>query len=259
MWRAMFLRKGGRMGQSIKLHGIVLNKTDYKDNDRILTLFSPEKGKMTVSARGVKKQNSKLRSGSELFAFGNYVLNETKGRFTVTAYDSVDPFTELRDDFDRLAFGTLMLKITDKTALNGEGDPELFSLLIRSLDKLRTDDIPPSFVSSVFLLRLCSLAGYEPVLDRCVSCGEKDGLIFLSPPLGGTVCKNCANNGHFAVSGACLYSFKRIISAEFEDVFLFKPTDAQRKELFRAAAAYTAYFFDEKIKILDYISKYNLI
>lgn len=247
------------MGQSIKVHGIVLNKTDYRDNDRILTLFSPEMGKLTVSAKGVKKQNSKLRAGSELFAFGAYVLNETKGRYTVTAYDSVEPFVELRDDFDRLAFGTLMLKITDETALHGEEEPELFSLLVRSLDKLREENIPPSFTASVFLLRLCTLTGYEPVLDRCVSCGEKNELLFLSPALGGTVCKTCTNSEHFAVSGACLYSFRRIISSDFDDVFLFKPTESQRKELFRAAAAYTSYFFDEKIKILDYISKYNLI
>lgn len=247
------------MGQSIKVHGIVLNKTDYRDNDRILTLFSPEMGKLTVLAKGVKKQNSKLRAGSELFAFGAYVLNETKGRFTVTAYDSIDPFHELRDGFDRLAFGTLMLKVTDKTAVCGEEDPELFALLIRSLDKLRENSISPAYAASVFLLRLCSLAGYEPILDRCVSCGEKNGLIFLSPALGGTVCGACTDNAHFAFSGACLYSFKRIISSDFEDVFLFKPTEAQKKELFRNVAAYAAYFFDEKVKILDYISKYNLI
>lgn len=247
------------MGQSIKIHGIVLNKTDYKDNDRILTLLSPEKGKITVSAKGVKKQNSKLRAGSELFAFGAYVLNETRGRFTVTAYDAIDSFHELRDGFDRLAFGTLMLKVTDKTAICGEEDPDLFALLIRSLDKLRENSVSPTFAASVFLLRLCSLAGYEPILDRCASCGEKNGLTFLSPALGGTVCSACTNNAHFAFSGACLYSFKRIISSDFEDVFLFKPTEAQRKELFRNAAAYAAYFFDEKVKILDYISKYNLI
>ena len=61
------------MGEQIKIQAIVLNKVDYKDNDRVLTLFSPQKGRVTVSCKGVKKQNSKLRAGSELFAFGTYI------------------------------------------------------------------------------------------------------------------------------------------------------------------------------------------
>ena len=48
------------MGEAVKLQAIVLNRVDYKESDRILTLLSPEKGKLTVSARGVKKQASKL-------------------------------------------------------------------------------------------------------------------------------------------------------------------------------------------------------
>lgn len=54
------------MGEAVKLQAIVLNRVDYKESDRILTLLSPEKGKLTVSARGVKKQASKLRAGTEL-------------------------------------------------------------------------------------------------------------------------------------------------------------------------------------------------
>lgn len=245
------------MGESIKIRGIVLNKTDYKDSDRILTLFSPEKGKITVSSKGVKKQNSKLRAGSELFAFGYYVLNETRGRFTVTGYDSVESFHELREDFDRLAFGTLMLKITEKSVF--ESDGEIFSLLIRSLDKLRNTKLSPTFVSAVFLLKLCSLNGYEPFAEKCVLCGNVEGLIYLSPSLGGFCCTDCKTEGHIPVTGGCFYYVKHIIKSDFDGAFLLKPNEKQAKELFVAISKYTAYFFDERIKILDYILKYNLV
>lgn len=245
------------MGQNIKIRGIVLSKTDYKDSDRILTLFSPEKGKITASAKGVKKQNSKLRAGSELFAFGYYILNETRGRYTVTGYDSIDSFHELREDFDRLAFATLMLKITEKSVF--ESDGEIFSLLIRSLDKLRSGNLSPTFVSAVFLLKLCSLNGYEIFCDKCVLCEKKEDLIFLSPDLGGFCCTNCKTEGSIPVTGGCFYYVKHIIASDFESSFLLKPTEKQAKELFISVSRYTAYFFDERIKILDYISKYNLV
>ena len=145
------------MGEQIKTQAIVLNKVDFKDNDRVLTLFSAQNGKITVSCKGVKKQNSKLRASSEVFAFGTYVLAESKGRYTVTGYDSVDSFFELREDFDKLTLGVLFLKICEKSISQGEENYELFSLLINCLHKLREPNVKPGFVASVFLLNMLPL------------------------------------------------------------------------------------------------------
>ena len=145
------------MGEQIKTQAIVLNKVDFKDNDRVLTLFSAQNGKITVSCKGVKKQNSKLRASSEVFAFGTYVLAESKGRYTVTGYDSIDSFFELREDFDKLTLGVLFLKICEKSISQGEENYELFSLLINCLHKLRETNVKPGFVASVFLFKYASI------------------------------------------------------------------------------------------------------
>ncbi len=244
----------------LKTTGIVISKVDFKENDRILTLFSPEKGKMTVTAKGVKKQNSKLRAGSEVFAFGSYVLNETRGRYTVTGYDSIDSFHELREDFDRLSAGALLLNICNRAILPDEEQVELFTLLIRCLDKLRNKNIPIGLTVSTFLIRFCTVFGYAINTGNCTKCGGKDDIIAISPRAGGVVCKNCAGDfEHFTVSGACIYYLKSILNKDFEDIFLLKPTEKQQKELYRCACNYTAYFFDERIKIMEYIAKYDLV
>lgn len=247
------------MGEQIKIQAIVLNKVDYKDNDRVLTLFSPQKGRVTVSCKGVKKQNSKLRAGSELFAFGTYILSETRGRYTVTGYDSIDSFHELREDFDRLSLSVLLLKISEKAIAPDEGDNELFSLLINSLHKLRDKNIDAGFTVSVFLLRFCSVFGYQPDLSECVKCGKKEDLVCLSPASGGVACLNCNDTEHTVITGGCLYYMRKICEGDYEDAFLYTPTEKQVKELYRVSCYYTAYFFDEKIRIMDYISKYNLV
>ena len=96
------------MGETIRMQAIVLNKTDYRDSDRILTLFAPDKGKLTASAKGVKKQNAKNRAAGEVFAFVTFLLADTRGRYTGTGFDSIDSFHELREDFDRLAAASLL-------------------------------------------------------------------------------------------------------------------------------------------------------
>ena len=247
------------MGEQIKTQAIVLNKVDFKDNDRVLTLFSAQKGKITASCKGVKKQNSKLRPSSEVFAFGTYILAESKGRYTVTGYDSIDSFFELRDDFDRLTLGVLFLKICEKSISQGEGNYELFSLLINCLHKLREPSVAPGFVASVFLFKYACVMGYQPEITNCAKCSNNSDLLFFSASAGGVLCKNCNETEHMAITGGCLKYIQKICYGDFEDVFLFSPSQKQIKELFLASSYYTAYFFDEKLKIMDYINKYQIV
>ena len=68
----------------IKTEGIVLRATDYKENDKLLTLFTPSLGKITAGIRGVKKAKAKLNFAAQPFAFCEYILAERGGRYTVT-------------------------------------------------------------------------------------------------------------------------------------------------------------------------------
>lgn len=254
-----FKGTGRKLGEAVKLQAIVLNKVDYKESDRILTLFSPEKGRLTASARGVKKPASKLRAGTELFAFGTYVLNETRGRFTVTAFDCIHSFHELREEFDRLSAAALLLKLCERTAAENEPAPELFALLLRCLDKLRDAAYPPAMVLSVFLLRFCAIIGYMPQLDYCSRCGGEDNLFYLEPAAGGICCAACTAGEHTVITGGCLFYMRRILSGGVSDAFLLKPTAKQAKELYLAVCGYASYFFDGKLKIMDYLAKYDLL
>lgn len=247
------------MGEAIRVRAIVLAKTDYKENDRILTIFSPSHGRLTVTARGVKKQNAKLRAGSEVFAFGTFLLDKTRGRYTVTGFDSVDPFTELRENFDRLSAGALLLRMTERSIEEDEPSPQLFSLLLRCLDKLRDEKIPCGMVLSVFMIKFCILAGYQPELDRCALCGKQEDLVCLSPAAGGTVCLPCAPDAHKSISKACLFYLRALVQKNFDELWNIRPSAQQLQELYRVCCFYTAWFFDEKIGLMEYMNKYHLI
>ena len=69
---------------SHKVLGVVTRAVNYRDHDRILTLVTRERGKLTATARGCRKPQSKLLTAASPFCYGEYVLNERNGRFYVS-------------------------------------------------------------------------------------------------------------------------------------------------------------------------------
>lgn len=84
---------------------IVLRAVNYRDNDRMLTLFSPTKGRIEALARGCRKPRSPLLNAAELFALGDFELYTKNGRATVTSFNAIETFYPLRQDYDRLTAG----------------------------------------------------------------------------------------------------------------------------------------------------------
>ena len=97
----------------ITCQAIVLRHADYREHDRMLTLFSPTLGRVEALCRGCKKIGSPLLACSEFFAFGEYVLYTGKGRMTVTSCNLTESFYPLRSDWDKLKYATYMLSVCE--------------------------------------------------------------------------------------------------------------------------------------------------
>ena len=83
----------------ITTQAIVLHTADYRDNDRMLSLLTPEHGQLDALCRGCKKPQSPLMSAAQAFSYGEYVLYQAKGRMTVTSFQLIDSFYALREDY----------------------------------------------------------------------------------------------------------------------------------------------------------------
>lgn len=173
---------------------IVLRQADYRENDRVLSLLTPLRGKVDVLARGCRKPKSPLLAACQLFTLGEYTLYKGKGHETITACLVEDSFYPLREDFDRLSYGAIMLAAADAAAQPEEPQEHLMLLLTRSLHRLSYTDMPPQDVTAAFLLHYAALQGYKPRLNHCVSCGrplDAAEKAWLDPLHGGLVCRGC--------------------------------------------------------------------
>ena len=152
---------------------LVLRQVDYKESDKILTLFTQEQGKLTASARGCRKKGSALAAPCQLLAWSEMVLSDYQGRWTVKEASTERLFQGVRDDLERLALGCYFAEVAELLAVEGVASSELLSLILNSLHALdKMKEKPLALVKAAFELKAMCLSGYEPLLDGCAVCGR---------------------------------------------------------------------------------------
>lgn len=158
----------------LTIQGLVLRVTDYNDRDALLTLLTPDHGKLTVKARGLRRKNSPLVAPCQLLALGEFTLFEYRGTYSINEAHSVELFQGLRRDLCRLSLGTYFAQAADVLAQEDLPNPELLSLTLNCLYALDKLALPENQVKAVFELRAACLSGYTPDLMGCHSCGNQN-------------------------------------------------------------------------------------
>ncbi|MCR4875616.1 MAG: DNA repair protein RecO [Clostridiales bacterium] len=172
---------------------IVLRYVNYREQDRIVTLFSPSRGRIDAVIRNCRKPKSHNLNSGELFALGDYMLVETGGRVTVTSVHLIETFYALRQDYGRLTCGTYLLSLTEAVIEPEQERQELFMLLLHTLSRLAFSDQPWRPLLAGFLLHFSACEGFKPRLNHCVMCGRRmeEEPFFFDMEEGGLCCGDC--------------------------------------------------------------------
>lgn len=152
--------------------GLVLRVTAYNDADSLLTLLTPNHGRLTVKARGLRRKNSPLSAPCQLLAYGEFTLFEYRSMYTINEAISLELFTSLRRDLQKLSLGTYFAQAAELLSQEDMPNPELLSLVLNCLYALSKLDVPEQLVKAVFELRGACLAGYAPDLYGCHRCSN---------------------------------------------------------------------------------------
>lgn len=235
---------------------IVLRYSDYKEADRIITLFSPERGKITAAVRGVKKPTAKLRFAAEILHYGHYIFNESKGRYTVTSCATKESFYDVRFDVDKLWCATFMLNVAEKIIVEGQQDAALFLHLLKGLYEITyRENSSVSGIAVAYLSGVLRAEGCAPQLTACQECGNEDPA-FFDIQSGGVLCKDCAKGTAdriFKVNGELLTALRKLFAAQE----LFRAAEdcslQQKKEALACLLAYAADRFECRFKSADYL------
>lgn len=152
------------MAQNLKTNAIILRRTNYREADRILTVLTPHNGQIAVIAKGVRREQSRLAGGIELFAECELNLVRSSmnidGMWTLTGSHIVSFYDQIMTDYDRLQFGyEAIKKVADLS--NVIDSPELYQIILSVIRLLNNQAIDLRLIKAWFYLRVARLSGSE--------------------------------------------------------------------------------------------------
>jgi DNA repair protein RecO (recombination protein O) len=186
-------------GRTYTTEAVVLRSLRFGEADRVLHLYTLDRGRVGAVAKGVRKTKSRFGARLEPLSHAELVLHQGGGELhTVTGVDLIRPHHAAREDGYRLAIGLIGLEAMLRLFSEQEQNRRAFEALTRFLDLL--DELPPGGaerpaldpLALSFQLKLLWLNGYLPHLTSCANCGRDDELVGYSPRAGGAVCRTCA-------------------------------------------------------------------
>lgn len=178
--------------RTYRVEAVVLRRVDFGEADRVLVLFTRERGKMPVVAKGVRRFSSRMAGHLELFTQSELQLAKGANLDVVTQAETRNPFRALREDLTRTSTAYLIAELMDALTEEASEQPELYDLLTATLRALGTCE-DPRLLALHYQLRLLDVAGYRPVLMRCVACDSElaPGRNAFSAFVGGALCPRC--------------------------------------------------------------------
>lgn len=234
---------------NIKVNALMLRAVDYQENDKILTLLTAERGKLTASIKGVKKAGAKLKFAAQPFCFAEYILAERGGRYTVTQASECESFYDLRCDVEKFYAACAVCETAIALTYEGDGGSEIFADCVKALSAMCGGDC--AFELIKFLITALKKSGYGVSLGACSACGEElagEEKMRFNMDLGAFCHWDCGVG-----VGASGSTFKALSAADGLQA-TDEVTDDGKKRALKLLKEYLAYKTDAKcLSLTEYI------
>lgn len=239
----------------LTVQGLVIRVTTYNDTDALLTLLTAHHGKLTVKARGLRRKNSPLIAPCQLLAYGEFTLFEYRGMYTINEARSLELFTPLRKDLQKLSLGTYFAQASELLSQEDMPNPELLSLVLNCLYGLSNLDISEAMIKAVFELRSACIAGYEPDLYGCHRCGNSlpDRFDLSEGRLECSACRDSSSNGiRIPITAGMLEAMRYITSCDGKKLFSFEAGEDTLAQLSALTEGYLSTQLERGFSTLDF-------
>jgi DNA repair protein RecO (recombination protein O) len=200
-----------RQQHSYATEAIILKRTDLGEADRVVTLFTPYKGKFHVIAKGTRRPVSKLAGHLDLLCRSQLQLGLGRNLDIVTQAEVRENFLLLRSELWHMTCGFYLAELVDRFLEERVVHSDIYTLLLQTLRYLEADaralsttgaedgsaSTPgkTSLLLRYFELQLLTAVGYAPALQNCTACNsellpQENG---FKASLGGVLCPQCSH------------------------------------------------------------------
>ncbi len=202
----------------IKVNALVTRAVEYKENDKILTLYSLEKGKITAGIKGVKKSGAKLKFASEPFCFAEFILANKGDRNTVINATFIDSFYNLRTSLLKYYVSSVVSETVNSIIEQEGSDAKLFDLIINTVKHISYGNNEKAVLCK-YLYLFSKYNGYEIQDTNCHLCGEDIvGRVYFNVNNATFSCNECKNNLFIEITNETYKTLKFINETSFEEL-----------------------------------------
>lgn len=227
----------------IKVKGIVIKETPYKDNDKIITLLTDTLGKISCMAKGAKRTNSPILANCQYLVYSEFVLYKGKNYYHINSATIINMFYDLRVDFDKLECVFDLTRLLQMTTDENQDTSKILKLFLNTIYVIQTTEKNRRLVETAFKIKLFSLLGFAPRTEKCNTCGElfnkenveKNGIVYdyVSNIFCCRKCsKNIDNRRCIDINLSTLIAIRYILLTEMKKIFSFELRDVDNFVLF---------------------------
>lgn len=183
----------------LRTRAVIIRSQRWGDADRIVTLYSPDLGKIRCAARGARRMKTRFGGVLELFGIIDVTLfQKTPDALgQISQIDLVRNFKALREDLSVMAAAAKMVHMVELITADRDPNPEMYSALVYALEHL-VPERDVALTTLLFQIHVLGYTGFRPQIDRCTECGNIASPHmpqWFSPRLGGMVCHVCGQRG----------------------------------------------------------------
>lgn len=214
------------MGQQITVTGMILAAYPYNDYDKRLIVLTKERGKITVFAKGARRQNSSLLAVCNSFVFGEFFVYEGRSSFNLMQAKVINYFSELSMDMEGACYGFYFCEVAEYYTREANDELPILKLLYQSLRALLNEHIPNELVRYIYELKTLVINGECPV--------EFDEM---------------------ELSDSTRYALSFIVNSPPEKLYTFTVSDAVLGELRYVLHRFRDLYMEGKFKSLDILEE----
>lgn len=250
----------------VEVRGLVIKAVDYREADRIITVFTEEMGVVTATAKSARSLKSRKLSGTLQYCYSSFVLYKRGDYYYVKECELIESFFGIRHTVEGLALSSYIAEVLNEVTV-AEQERDLLRLSLNSLYAISSGKYSLDKIKAAFEIRCASILGFMPDILGCSHCQERLGNFYFEIMDGTLCCFAChekiLEQGAWQddprdcrvvaiLSEGAKLALEYCIYSPLEKIFSFRISDEDMQLFSKAAEDYIINQLERSFKSLDF-------
>lgn len=243
--------------RNYQTEAVIIKKTRLGEADSILTMYTPDLGKIQGFAKSLRRPKSKMAGHLELLTHSKVSLARGRNLDTITGSQTITGFLPLKNDLWLTSYGLYVIELVNQFTAEHDSHPDLFRLLLDTMHNLCQGETDNESVLRYFELHLLGEVGYQPQLQRCVTCKSllQPVTNYFSPSVGGALCPDCGLQQSYSqrLTVNALKVLRFLQENDYETANRLKIDRELSRELEIIMRSHIKYLLERDVKSVDWL------